>query len=1841
MLHVLTLLSALGAGELRATTYVADGVDADDAAASTRFYDCGKGYYWGSVYSTVKPLYTESGSWSFLGDLADKIDTSYTASSLYDYRSALKPLMSDMYSCWTQVTSNLLQYWESYYGVFYRDSATLPYGYTYDPSLCSATGGTQSLSISQYFYERWDDVAGNLDWALQWYFRGSAASYGSSGPLSDSDAFFAEYFAGGSPCTFYENIRNVGTLQNYLSTALGKSTGVKGQLAYLGLSTASGSGHALTCYGWETDANGTLTALLLTNSDDSQYSLFRLYPKADSQKRLYLYTDADCTTLWKYASVSWYLSDVAYINTPKLLQSMYAAYSASSTALEWSGGAETWRADMAPEDTTRLPSASDGWQVSLSGTAYASYYDAERPVSFNDGASSYCVAISGAVSTPKLVLANSSHAYTFTGGSVAADAVSINGSGSATWSGAALTVNSALSYTGYTLRLTDGAALTAPSVTLGQGAELELEGACSLSGSLTLTNGASLVFVGTSGTPTTLEGSLTLGSGSLLSFNPNGATEASSYAVLSISGDFSGDLSASSTAEISYTYADHLLTVHVAEGMAYDACGKPVSLFWSGADAVWSADSGSWKNDKSYTSGQAVMFACGGSVELVGELTPGHVAVAGSEEVSFTGSGSLGGSGSLCKSGSGTLHLATANTYSGGTKLLAGTLSAENAAALGSGAVTVSGGCLNLNDSAVTNAVSATGGTLSGMSAYAGALTLNGAVTLEGALSADSLTLAGGSLNLTDSVTVGSLTVSGATSLTLGDYEPGTYALVTAGSCSGDLSLLTAVGYDADYCSFSYSDGALVFTVLSDAVSLPTCTNGDHCHLSDLTWTLTHSVNLPELLYWDTPTGKGTHTLTGAYRIEGEGILCIGKSYLDAKRTFTTGKAVYTIEDSVLWRADSLTAGYGATVHMQAAVNSGELGVLQGGTLYLEGAVSEAVTLSWSGGTIRSDAARTVSELKLHVDNKTAQNLYVGDLTVADGGCITVDYTARSSKALLAVQGVLTLGSGVSLSLDTTGGTKAMAEHAFVVLQALGIRGAIDSVTLQPEWGGTLCRAVYKNADLLIWQPTDTRKKYTKPKTLTGPHVVFTEQLAGASVVDSNIQAGDYSASIAWSTTKSKQSYTLSGSASLTGELLSATGRSTYTIGEDIALEVGEIAAVKGAQIVLSGSSVAADTLLSVAAGSTTTTCLDVADAALEGPVRLSYAGGTMRGSATASALSAAFNSTVKKQNLWDGSLTLAAGATVTVDAQTRITRPVLAVTGSLTLAGAVTVEVQLGDKVKQGDFILFESRALAGAEHVSVSGENLFEGSVVQVTSGAYQLLCYVADSTRVKLKAVKIAADSTLPSVSAAALSLGESGGSLLSGVYSLDETAYDCETLQALSGITEVAAGTTVGTGATEFVLGSGSGDTLCASLNNAGTLAGSVEVASDASLTNEGSISGEVSVSGTLLNEGRIGGCTTVQSGGTLRGSGSVASLSLQDGANFIGSLSAPMTAESLTLGGTVSVSATPDASLGTAAFSCVLLQAASTEGTGSFVWQDSAEWENAELVWDAESGTLTLNAQQAESALQSLVGAAAAPQAPRVAPAQAALRWMNSQWVQDAALTALRHGRSYTVGTTTAWLSACGASSRLGGFRFSGTGAMVGVEHAVAEGAALGLMLGQQWGQLSGNGTDADSDGTLFGTYAAARRGRLFGQAYAAYARADNKGISRGTSVSGNTDSYAAGLRAGYELLRETDCSLSLYSGVDYSAAAGQGRLQRWQLPVGLQASTSIGRLTPYASLAWLGELDRRESGDAVPAGRHAVEFSFGADYKLSESWTLSPVFTVESRRHADTARADIQLRYSF
>ena len=195
----------------------------------------------------------------------------------------------------------------------------------------------------------------------------------------------------------------------------------------------------------------------------------------------------------------------------------------------------------------------------------------------------------------------------------------------------------------------------------------------------------------------------------------------------------------------------------------------------TGANSNWQLITAGTPTD--YIEGDVVLF----DDSATSAVTPGFVTINtanvsptsttfNNSTINYTLSGSFGiaGGGSLIKNGTASLTINNANTYSGGTMLLAGVLNINNAAALGTGTLTISGGTID-NTSAGSITLNNNPQVWSGNFAFGGTRNLNlgtGAVTMNSNIA---ITLNNGS-NLTVGGVIGGnfgLTATGPGVLTL------------------------------------------------------------------------------------------------------------------------------------------------------------------------------------------------------------------------------------------------------------------------------------------------------------------------------------------------------------------------------------------------------------------------------------------------------------------------------------------------------------------------------------------------------------------------------------------------------------------------------------------------------------------------------------------------------------------------------------------------------------------------------------------------------------------------------------------------------------------------------------------------------------------------------------------------------------------------------------------------------------------------------------------------------------------------------------------------------------------
>ncbi|WP_087672127.1 fibronectin-binding autotransporter adhesin ShdA [Salmonella enterica] len=200
----------------------------------------------------------------------------------------------------------------------------------------------------------------------------------------------------------------------------------------------------------------------------------------------------------------------------------------------------------------------------------------------------------------------------------------------------------------------------------------------------------------------------------------------------------------------------------------------------------------------------------GGTTISGGTLTADHADSLGTGAVANSGvlqvgegelENTLSGSGSLVKTGTGELTLSGDNTYSGGTTITGGTLTADHADSLGSGDIDNSG-VLKVGEGELENTLSGSGSlvktgtgelTLSGDNSYSGGTTIIG-----GTLTADHA----------DSLGTGAVANSGVLQVGEGELEntlSGSGSLVKTGT--GELTLSGDNSYSGDT---TIADGTLI-----------------------------------------------------------------------------------------------------------------------------------------------------------------------------------------------------------------------------------------------------------------------------------------------------------------------------------------------------------------------------------------------------------------------------------------------------------------------------------------------------------------------------------------------------------------------------------------------------------------------------------------------------------------------------------------------------------------------------------------------------------------------------------------------------------------------------------------------------------------------------------------------------------------------------------------------------------------------------------------------------------------------------------------------------------------------
>ena len=294
----------------------------------------------------------------------------------------------------------------------------------------------------------------------------------------------------------------------------------------------------------------------------------------------------------------------------------------------------------------------------------------------------------------------------------------------------------------------------------------------------------------------------------------SGTVTTNGFAIGTLPSGVKGVLTNSTSSELDLlvTSAGQLLNWHGA-----DASSNPLPNWDINTSANWydiNSNPAKYLQYSGNTVGDNVIFGNNGyntdgtnHVNLAGTVVPATVMFSSASPYAVTGAGGIGGATFvMLTNDSSTVYFGTANSYTGGTVIGAGTLVITNNNALGatSGGVTLAGGALEVNASlSSSRAISVTAGSQLGVAAGAtvslsapitggGSLTKSdvGTLALTGNSSNNGSTLVGaGTLNLTGSLTNTSVTVgSGSADAVLnlsGNISSGNLFVGNAGSAVG------------------------------------------------------------------------------------------------------------------------------------------------------------------------------------------------------------------------------------------------------------------------------------------------------------------------------------------------------------------------------------------------------------------------------------------------------------------------------------------------------------------------------------------------------------------------------------------------------------------------------------------------------------------------------------------------------------------------------------------------------------------------------------------------------------------------------------------------------------------------------------------------------------------------------------------------------------------------------------------------------------------------------------------------------------------------------------------------
>jgi fibronectin-binding autotransporter adhesin len=551
---------------------------------------------------------------------------------------------------------------------------------------------------------------------------------------------------------------------------------------------------------------------------------------------------------------------------------------------------------------------------------------------------------------------------------------------------------------------------------------------------------------------------------------PNVSVEGSqipvgTYPLISYTGSLTTVAPVPTSVTLSNIYSGYITNITASQTIALVITNSPVTIpiAWAVGNGNWDDATKNWVflgtvNQTIYADADGVVFndSASGPFPITVAVTPSfvyptNITVSATNSYTINGPGVIAGTESLSKANTGSLTLTGANTYSGGTAVSGGTLYINNGgssaanSAIGTGALTISGGALgNASGQAVTLLPSMPM-TWSGSWSFVGTTNLNlgsGAVALDSAVA---LTVVTNTLEVDGQISDGAanykITKMGAGTLILNGNNNFGSAIgagldVTAGQV--DLNNAGAEGggpLSLANCSFDNTSGSpIALSPAPSAISLANCTfigsasldlgNGP-ISAGGTTITVSNSV-----LYVEGPFAGASSMTT----INGPGTFVVQGTVTQGSVTFnfandvtficnvTSGHAINT-QGANLTTGSSIVvsnnpSAYGIQFNAPAITWNGGLLELNGDTGETLGSAATGCTMN--GGVLSDNGASAtvnLSFLTLGAGNDV--------INVTNGSTLTINgnITGTATNAVL----IMTGGGEVIVATNTYAGNTAVS----------------------------------------------------------------------------------------------------------------------------------------------------------------------------------------------------------------------------------------------------------------------------------------------------------------------------------------------------------------------------------------------------------------------------------------------------------------------------------------------------------------------------------------------------------------------------------------------------------------------------------------------------------------------------------------------------------------------------------------------------------------------------------------------------------------------------------------------